>query len=202
MLLCVKTPTTYLADGPFLINDKHGDLFYARIQPGYFNLPVGDYELTEGSLVPSADWNPFPQIEQVDPGIAPGMKLEMGINPNKATYFANENKAIIDNFIIEQPFKPARIFCVIHEKGHAKFRPPTGTMAKIKNPFSPGYDAAYKEYLKAECNCDIYAYNVMVRNGYNPSQVRYAIRLIFKPDNERLEILDKQILEVNNYKIV
>ena len=202
MLISVKIPTTYYADAPFVLNDKHGDLFYARNQGGYFNLPVGDYNLVKGYITAYSLFTHFPGIPQADPIRKTGMHIEAGVNPNKATFYAAQNKAVFDNFILDTPFKPARIFTMLHEEGHTYYRPPTGTMETLKRPFDINYQKAYKDFLEAECKCDIYAYNKMMRNGYNPSQIRYAITLIFKPDNERIEILDKQILEANNYNIV
>ena len=104
-------------------------------------------------------------------------KFRVDKNPNKVTIsFAFKNFADIkcDPEIWNQSI-PAFVFVMMHEHGHYYY----GGKDKDKDPVG---------YNRSETNCDIFACNKMLQNGFNPSQCIWGINLCLsdaEPAKER-----------------
>jgi hypothetical protein len=203
MLFTLTEPATFTtAILPVVIKDVAGNPFFASKKQVQFNLPVGKYS-TDNQLT-TLPFSPFPEIDQNISTSKTGMKISVGdsdmgrmvgFNPaNKASFYPALNHAFFADKIISHWFRPVRIFTVCHEEGHHHFKPSQVDMAILMM----GKDEeAYQRYINAEHQCDVYSYNKMMRNGYNPLQVKQAIEMVLSADNPRVQML---VNEINTIK--
>jgi hypothetical protein len=204
MIFTLTEPATFTtACNPVIINMAgSANPFFASKKQSQFNLPIGKY--STNCQLTKLPFLPFPEIDQNIQPVKTGMRIfdggsdmakAVGFNSaNKASFYPALNAAFFDEKIITNWFKPARIFTVCHEEGHHYFKPSKVDMAILMMGKDP---EAYKRYINAEHKCDVYSYNKMMRNGYNPLQVKQAIKMVLSADNPRVKMLGAAISKIN-----
>ena len=132
-----------------------GEIFYFsnNRKVTKFNLPKGVYK-TDNNI--KLNIKPFSfKVKKLPPferclKRPKKIKLFFQPNPNKCTVRLNEGIIIMDTAIKELP-KPCIMFVLGHELGHY--------------------------YYKSENKCDNYSFNLLLKQGYNPSQLIWASEL-------------------------
>lgn len=145
-----------------------------------FNLPSGEYDLRLGDIEQN-EIVPYPLIK---------MDLPSDFTPYpeklKLVYKPTPRKCQIDvyNFIVyaDPMFKlfPKYVFKWVfgHELGHFPYK---------------------GEGIKSEKDCDLFSANLLLVDGYNPSQIRSAIDLAL---SNQLSSLCRKVNVLNNLKEV
>ena len=134
--------------GKVVIQNLDGTPFYSHEVNGWFNLPKGQYLSNVNLLSVKSPLFKFVQIEKPKRERNEREKnftLRFWANPNKATIHRPSGKVYIDNNFWRGLTPLERKFVLLHEKGHYQY--------------------------KTELSCDIYAANVLLREGFNMSQV-------------------------------
>lgn len=140
---------------PVIIRDFRGKMFYSTEQiknpVEKFNLPEGLYKLIEGNIKPlpkpvEYKLSPMPKPQRNYPSPLK-FKIEFGINPNKCSIIWQKKKIIFDNNLKSLSL-PELFFILYHEYGHR----------------------LYKE----EKYADLFASNLMLKKGFNDSQIAKA----------------------------
>lgn len=140
------------------IKDNNG-LFYFKENPNnkeiYFNLPAGIYQSDNNlflmnnpknyKLIDLPVRNHFKKMPK-------DLKIVYTKNPNKCSVDLNNNVAFFDYSFMNKP-SYIKDFVYYHELGHYKY---------------------LGEGNESEKNCDSYAFNRMIKKGYNPSQIMAA----------------------------
>lgn len=154
--LSLQTKTGFRTKNHFEIYDVNGNLFYSsdftnKIANGetlYFNLPLGDYTFN-GQLEKLQTPVKYRKIDLPYPErfIPRGdYDIQFGDNPNKCTIYYDEELILFDNM-----FKSAPLYIIagiyLHEMGH--------------------------HYYESEELADLYMVKMMLKEGYNPSQIGY-----------------------------
>jgi hypothetical protein len=179
MKFSVLRPTTFFtSDTNVLIRDAKGTLFYTHTNSRRrltFNLPYGTY-ITSNYIEEQDHFEPYPFIDAIDmPSIevqGRDIKAIVTDNPNKATIYPEHGIILIDHKINNLNYRPAKSFVVGHELGH-------------------------HYYSSDESACDYFAYNIMMRAGYNPSQVYIAAKMLFQNNPGRKNGLIEKIKNLN-----
>jgi hypothetical protein len=147
-------------DKNIVINDINGNIFYFKLNNEgkiiYFNLPEGEYT-TNNNLQKVTEPRKFKIKILPSPNRPKKLPKEF-----KIFFTENPNKCSVDNvnhiIYFDNSFKDAPQFVMdyikLHELGHY-FYSGQGQLS--------------------EKNCDQFAYNEMIKLGYNPSQVVAAI---------------------------
>ena len=201
MLIQLKSPASFTTDcKPIIIYDSKGQLFLATKFPGKFNLPIGNYT-TDCQVTAMPAFVPFPAIPQDAPVqktglqvIAEGTKAADYLQfsaANKASFYPDFNVAVFAEKVLKHWFYPVTIFTICHEEGHHYFKTDKKTSALLSDMFADPDEMndALDKYYACEHACDVYAYNKMMRNGYNPSQCIQAIKLLLDASNPRIQML-------------
>lgn len=210
MFFKLISPASFLtADPVLIIKDSHNEPFLVGNLLSKFNLPAGEYN-TKNKIQKYGKFTPYPAIAQEGvPVTKTGLQIRAGVSDagkalgfdpkNKASFFPDFNTAFFCEDILNHWFFPCKIFTVCHEEGHHYFKPDKMAMATLENLFADPKEreTAYHNYLEAEHQCDVYGYNKMVRNGYNPIQVKQAISKLLKPGNDRINMLIQKINVAN-----
>lgn len=142
-------------DKLIVVYDQNGDIFYFKhnnVGLQTFNLPIGEYQTNNNlSARKPLDYRLFKlpyrrKVRNIN------LVEHFAENPNKASVDTGKNIAIYDN-----SFKDGQKVCFdfvkCHELGHFYF---------------------FDEGQKSEQQCDMFAYNMLIEYGYNPSQIIYA----------------------------
>lgn len=207
MVITLNSPASFSGSGnPIVIKDSKGQPFYVW-KAGNFNLPVGSFTTNSNvqKLSTFVTSSPIPQdvpiekngMKHIDARSQEGVYLQF--NPgNKASFYPDFNVAVYDEEITRHWFMPLPIFVMCHEDGHHYFKQPKECTLVLDNIFSDPDEraAAMKIYYQVEHNCDCYARNKMIRNGYNDIQVIQAIKLLLNPGNPRIKMLIDKIESV------
>jgi hypothetical protein len=139
---------------PVVIRDFRGKLFYSTEglrSVKEFNLPPGNYTVEKGNIkfrkIP-VDY-PLSALPKPERNLRPPFdyKIIFDNNPNKCTIKWLEKIIIFDNEL-KQLTLPELFFILYHEFAHAKFQ--------------------------SEKYADLMAGNIMLKKGYNPSQIGKA----------------------------
>ena len=137
---------------PVIVRDCRGLLFYStELQvPNVreFNLPCGEYLVDSGYFTPMSEpvdypLKSLPPFERDRP-LPKDFVLTWGDNPNKCSIIWPAKTILFDRSLEEYRL-PELFFILYHEYGHSKY--------------------------KTEKFCDLYAYNCLIRKGFNPEQV-------------------------------
>ena len=143
---------------PIIILDEFCKHFYdtsiLESRVNEFNLPAGEYYVQSGrfqQMASPVDYPlfPLPNIERRMPQNPERFKINYLDNPKTATINWDKNKIEFDKSLRYYSF-PELIFILYHEYGH-------------------------RYYDKNEEACDLYSANRMLKEGYNPEQIGYAI---------------------------
>lgn len=149
----------FVASQPFEILDSRGILFYSsdftkKIREGkklFFNVPRGTY-FVKGTITQLK--NPIvqrlPKLPKPERNIPKDgeFKIEFGDNINKCSIFYGEHRILFDKEFLQKP-EYVLFFVLYHELGHLRY--------------------------KSETGADAYARNMMLRRGYNRSQIGMAV---------------------------
>lgn len=165
MKICTSIPATYYSAEPnTTILDGAGFLFYTHPNHKknlYFNLPAGCY-YTNNTIEEAPQFKPYNYIKGQEPknDFNRDIQIILTENPHKATIYPKHGFILFDKALTELHYKPIKTFILAHEIGH--------------------------KYTKdSEEGADEYGANLMLRAGYNPSQIATAARLLFKFNQQR-----------------
>ena len=171
MFFSVESPSGFTcADGTFTIFDDKGFIFYSRTnkqKKTHFNLPRGNYRTECKNILPAKfrvyKLVPLPKFERNLPV------------PKKVDYVVKETSSkcmviraypvwtIVMSPAMHNGQRISKDLAIAHEFGHCYFG---------------GSDISeFTKYIRSEMNCDHYAINYLLRNGYNPSQLNTAEKL-------------------------
>ena len=161
---------------PVIILDDNGKIFYdsSKVEKKIraFNLPRGKYELAKGKIQKlnkpvSYPFYPMPKRERFRK-LPNDFKIVFGTNPNKCSILWNEKTILFDESM-KNLTKPQIYFILFHEFGHHKY--------------------------KTEKYCDLFAANMMLKHGFNPSQIGLSsIHSLSDSNFERKEYLVNKII--------
>lgn len=169
--MVLKQKTGFYCPSDVNILTLDGLPFYQKKNLGegiYFNLPKGEYIVCCGiKKMPFVNYI-LPQLppKEKDNKKVGKFKINITENPNKASIFINSGNIYLDRGISKMP-KPVWVFILLHELGHYFY---------------------YTEHY-----CDLFASRIMLKNGYNPSQIAHAIDygLSSKSNHRKLTLFKK-----------
>lgn len=156
-MLTQKAGFNNTGSSPIIILDEFQEIFYdtslINTRVWQFNLPSGEYYVESGKFQQMYSPLTYPLVP------LPKKERNIGKNPEEFKQFFADNphlasvdwkneKIIYDHSMRELP-SPAFVFIKYHEYAH--------------------------RFYISEQACDIYASNRMLTEGYNPSQIGYAI---------------------------
>lgn len=148
-----KTGFRNINGNPVVILDERGKPFYDTRNLEHrvweFNLPPGNYIIAAGKISERVSpvtfaKMPLPTPERSKRANPEHFEIIFEDNPNKCTVDWMTRKIIYDNSFRDAEL-PAIVLIYFHECGH--------------------------RYYKTEEHCDAFAYNRMIDQGYNPSQI-------------------------------
>lgn len=140
---------------PVIIRDFRGKLFYDTSdlskQPEMFNLPEGNFTVVSGNVKPLKEPVAFnlsvlPRAERNYPNPLK-FKIEFGYNVNKCSIIWNKKTILFDEGL-KDALLPELFLILFHEYGHSLY--------------------------KTEKYADLFAANMMIKKGYNNSQIGKA----------------------------
>jgi hypothetical protein len=160
---------------PVIIRDFRHKIFYSTVGLSpvkMFNLPIGTYFIDQGNIKKMAypvefkySELPTPERKFKSPS---NFSIQFGYNPNKCTIKWLEDTILFDNALRDEPL-PSIYFILYHEFGHARY--------------------------KTEKYADLYASNMMIKRGYNPSQIGKApITSLSEMQYERKKHIVKRLI--------
>ncbi len=160
---------------PLIIRDFRYKIFYSTVglsEIKSFNMPEGKYFLEQGNVTALGTPVNFPLIPMPKPQrklpFPTNFEILFSENPNKCTISWTGKKIIFDNSLLEKTI-PELWFILFHEYGHSLF--------------------------KDEALADQMAHNLMVKRGFNPSQIGSApITSLSSFQLERKKNIVKKIL--------
>lgn len=162
----VEKASGFTANDSVLIFDAEGKVFYRFQKPGLikFNLPKGSYmTASEIKQLPKPHEYNFKRTRKREffnytPPKISDLEIRFANNPNKASVFPKKHLVIID-----ESFKKLPKYCIqyllAHEIGHYHY--------------------------KTEEFCDEFAQELMLKKGFNKSQIETAARLTLFPGHYR-----------------
>lgn len=158
---------------PIVIRDSRGIRFYdtnGLDNVTKFNMPSGEYFVDSGNFTQASSPKTFPPInlpfrERFLFPNPENFAIIFAPNPNKCTVNWNARIITFDGSFEESPL-PEIWMIFYHESGHRLY--------------------------KTEKYCDRYAAKCMIRDGYNPSQIGYAVidSLSDKQDQRKEFVID------------
>lgn len=172
---------------PIVIYDNRNIPFYdsrfIKKPVDYFNLPAGKFKILSGNFIPLSKPREFkkfnlPKAERNKP--FPGdFEVLFAPNPHKALIDWDNKRIIFDTQFKTKPL-PELMFIFFHEIGHHKWG---------------GHMPGSSKYDEAEHNCDMYSHNMMIDEGYNPSQIGLAPieTLSFKQQIRKKKLINKML---------
>lgn len=180
-----------------MILDDKGDPFYwhtNKLRSITFNLPPGKYS-TENNITKLPNFQPYGSGKY--PGIRnaafqaflKSLKIYCRENPNKASISLQQRIIIVDPKFYNSPYKPLQVFTLGHEIFHYFFH--TKEKWQKANRFI---------HQHVEKQCDEASAHWMLANGYNPTQVSLAVKLLLKGQERKDCIQEKTTHKKNNFR--
>lgn len=114
------------------------------------------------------------------------LELHRYKNPNKASISLQKCLVIVDPKFYDSIYRPLQTFTLLHECFHQFFH--SKTKAQKRNRFI---------HQHIEKQCDTAASNYMKANGWNPTQISLAVKLLLK-GKERKEAIRRQTTHKKN----
>jgi hypothetical protein len=148
---------------PIIIRDHRNipfyDSRYLSKPVKFFNLPKGRYNVISGQITETLqprEYQKFtlPKAKRNRP-LPQDFKVIFTDTPHKALVDWDNKEIVFDNYFKTRPL-PEVMFIFFHEMGHSKWG---------------GYIPGSKQYNDAEHYCDMFSHNMMLDEGYNPSQI-------------------------------
>lgn len=191
-VLIANKPSSFKSNGPVRILDNHKKLFYKHPNTEgaiTFNLPKGIYHnTTRATITRLPEFQPYqvpPSIAQWVTDVPREYDVEVAENPNKATVWIKKQKIKLDKAIRNIDYRPALAFVLFHELSHYFWH-------RV-----PGKTYTDEEKLDIEKHCDANAYFIMIRSGYNPTQIKAAIEILMEESQpERRQALSDLLNEL------
>lgn len=187
MKLICKDPCTFFStDRNIHVMDENKNSFYFhpnREQFINFNLPIGEYYCD--NKIKQTIFNPYEKFIMPYKFIAPSeFKIVVSPNEKKATISIPKKTITVDPKVAYHKYKPATIFVLGHEIAHTTFG---GNILNNKGEI----------VFNAEKACDNQSKNWMLANGYNPTQIKFAVDLILSSQDRRNCIHNDTIKQPN-----
>ncbi len=190
MFLTVNKKTGFKSNSPVVVIYCNGLPFYAKSRSLNksleFNLPAGFYEIISGKITTLPQPLEYKLIDLPKPNnetkFNGKVKISYRENPNKCSVdlYSNPIRIIFDN-AFKKSSRYTKSWVIGHELGHLKYK---------------------GQGQKSEQNCDHYSANLMLKLGYNPSQIDAAIKEAIS--NGYNAVVRKELLYQNlissNYK--
>lgn len=154
-------PKSYHSEEPVIIHDVNNHLFYFhpnKEKSIYFNLPSGNF-FSENSIYETFNFLPYETGKAFLPKNFREYNVIFGKNENKASIFFAEKKILIDNKIKNIGYKPLLTFIILHELSHL--------LPKAKKLSG----------IEKEKFCDLNAIRIMLKIGYNPTQISFCAKI-------------------------
>lgn len=174
MKIKVNKPSTFFTNyTEVVILDSKKFPFYFHTNKAKhltFNLPKGTYYSNvpvkrQPKFIPYGT-KTYPRFKK---GVLQRIKIYRVKNPNKASISLETAQIFVDPLYYDNPYKPLLTFTIMHEIFHHFFH--AKTEREKKNIF-------IHQYIEAQC--DNAAKNFMLANGWNPSQVRMACKMLLR----------------------
>lgn len=190
----VHKPSTFFSPTPYLmIFDEKGKPFYWHTNTQKhinFNLPPGTY-FTEANIKKKWPFKPYGHKPwpKFKPGALSHIKIFSYPNPNKASISLEKGFIIADPYFYNHDYEPLKKFTTLHELFHHFYH------AKNDHERKNFY---IHEFIEAQC--DNAAKNYMLANGYNPTQISLAVKLLLRGENRKQCIRMNTTHERNNFR--
>lgn len=156
--------TSYIKNSIF----KDGVLFYVAEGGKVFTLPKGKYESEKPLQIErelKRSFNPYRREWQRE--VAKPIKIHRVFNPHKASVFFDSGNIYLDTTLYDQPHDVVKKFVLYHELAH--------------------------EHYKSEHKCDHFAKEMLLCEGYNPSQIDAAVKATGLNKKDRLKCISNDL---------
>ena len=172
--ITVSQPTTFFTSskGLIILDSKRNPFYWHDNQDKHinFNLPPGRYycnvPIQERAQFKPYNHEPYPKFTG---SFLNDVQVYKHKNPNKASISLERRFILADPKFYNHTYRPLKTFTLCHEVFHRFFH--AKTRAERKNPF-------IREYIERQC--DNAAKNFMLANGWNPTQVSLAVKLLLR----------------------
>jgi hypothetical protein len=141
-----------------------------------FNLPIGKY-YTKNNINKLPVFKPYGNEKYPifpNNGFLKSLKIYCRPNPNKASISLQQRVIVVDPKYFNNPYKPLKTFTLCHEVFHFFFH--SQSLEEKQNRF------IHEHYEK---QCDNAAKAFMLANGWNPTQISLAIKLLLKGQHRK-----------------
>lgn len=162
-----------------MILDEKGNPFYWHTNKEHsitFNLPVGKY-YTENDIKKLLRFKPYghekyPKFHNTT--FLKDIKLYCEPNPNKASISLSKRVIVVDPKYYKSKYKPLQTFTLCHEVFHYFFH--AENAEQKENRF-------IHEHFEKQCDNAAKAW--MLANGWNPTQISLAIKMLLKGQHRK-----------------
>lgn len=180
-IVCVDPCTFFCSDSPIKVLDRDKKIFYFHPNKEgaiTFNLPKGTF-YTENKIQQRV-FQPYEVFEKPAKYISPAeFEIKVKKNPKKATISIPNRTITFDPCVAYHDYQPALVFVLGHEIFH------TAVGGNIYHPVTK------QIMFDAEKACDNFSANWMLSHGYNPNQIKFAVKLILS-NSDRKECIANQ----------
>jgi len=138
----------------------------------FFNLPKGVFFTNEN--IKQNEKKEYPVLSLPEPEhffSTKGIKTKVKENKHKATIYPNKKRIYIDKTVSQLDFFPAWVFIIAHEFGHCRYR--------------------------TENYADMFATSFMLKQGFNPSQIKISYLFLFRKNESRRWYLNNVFNKIN-----
>jgi hypothetical protein len=178
-----------------MVYDAKGNPFYWHTNNEHsitFNLPKGKYS-TKNRLTKKLRFVPYgnekPPKFPKNSTFLKDLKIYSRPNPNKASISLERRIIVVDPKFFNSKYIPLQVFVLRHEVYHYFFH--CQSHAERENRF------IHQHYEK---ECDNAAKAWMLQNGYNPTQVSLAIKMLLKGQERKDCMQMKTTHPKNNWR--
>lgn len=195
MYISAKKPSTFYSSDPnIMILDDQGNPFYWHTNKQRsitFNLPVGEYT-TDNRIALLPKFEPYGNKKYPifrNTTFLRDLKLFRRENPNKASISLEHRIIIVDPKFYDSPYKPLKTFTLCHEVFHYFFHAKNKREKKNRHI-----------HQHIEKQCDEAAAHFMLANGWNPTQVSLAVKMLLQGEERKECIREKTTHKKNNFR--
>jgi hypothetical protein len=184
-----KTKGFYSSDREIKIKDTTGKVFYLYKNPTgkicEFNLPKGKF-LTDNKIGERAEPKKYtlPELAPFERKVKfpKRIKIYYKNNKNKCSVNLEAGEIIFDKDFRKSLSTPTFVFIICHEFGHY---------------FYGGHNPVTEadKYKRSEMFCDTFATRLMLKNGYNPSQIVLSSRYSLSDASTERKIINENFCQ-------
>lgn len=177
-----------------MILDDKANPFYWHTNKQHsitFNLPPGKYS-TQNKIEKQPKFLPYGNAEYPKfprNSFLRDLKLYRRPNPNKASISLQQRIIIVDPKFYDSKYKPLQTFTLCHEVFHYFFHSKTAAQKANRHI-----------HQHIEKQCDEAAKNFMLANGWNPTQVSLAVKMLLKGQDRKNCIQEATTNKKNNFR--